>query len=261
MYMAVVLEADKLVKAFGGVVAVSGVSFRLEQGEIRGVIGPNGSGKTTLINLIAGFHEPDSGALLLNGSPIQTLRPEQRMHLGVMRTFQIPRLFGDMTVIENLLVPALASGMDGSGRKGSAGFSGALIDARRRADDALEFGRMTHVRDLPARYLSGGQKMLVQILRGLMAPKLDVFVMDEPFTGINPVLKETIIDAILKLNRERNTTFLIISHEMSTIRRMCKTISVMHNGSVLAEGPLEELAGNPQVTEAYLGATDVLARD
>ncbi len=253
--MAVVLEANQMVKAFGGVVAVNGVSFRLEQGEIRGVIGPNGSGKTTLINLIAGFHEPDSGTLLLNGKPIQALRPEQRMHLGVMRTFQIPRLFGDMTVTENLLVPALAPGVEG------VGFTGALAAARKRADDALEFGRMTHVRDLPARNLSGGQKMLVQILRGLMAPRLDVFVMDEPFTGINPVLKETIIDAILKLNRERGTTFLIISHEMSTIRRMCKTISVMHMGSVLAEGSLEQLAGNPEVMEAYLGAADVLARD
>jgi len=170
------------------------------------------------------------------------------MALGLMRTFQIPRLFGDMTVTENLLVPALA-----------AGPARLTAEARARAEDALAFGRLAHLRDLPARHLSGGQKMLVQILRGLMAPKLEVFVMDEPFTGINPVLKETILDAILKLNRERNTTFLLISHEMATIRRMCGIIDVMHNGAVLAEGTLEQIAGDPAVTEAYLGAKHVPA--
>jgi branched-chain amino acid transport system ATP-binding protein len=247
--MAATLEIDRLVKAFGGVVAVNRVSLRLEAGEIRGLIGPNGSGKTTLINLIAGFHAPDAGALRLNGQPIHTLRPEQRMELGLMRTFQIPRLFGDMTVLENLLVPALAGGA-----------AGLTPDTRKRAVEALQFGRLMHVQDLPARNLSGGQKMLVQILRGLMAPKLEVFVMDEPFTGINPVLKETILSAIEKLNRGRGTTFLIVSHEMSTIS-MCRIIDVMHNGSMLAEGTLAELAVNPQVTEAYLGAADVFARD
>jgi branched-chain amino acid transport system ATP-binding protein len=250
--MDALLEADHLVKHFGGVVAVNDVSLRLAAGEIRGVIGPNGSGKTTLVNLISGFYPVDRGTIRLQGRPIERLRPDQRLSRGLMRTFQVPKLFDDMTVVENLMVPALSDSQ--WGRRSGA-------ETRAEAERSLEFSRLTPVRNLLAKEISGGQKMLLQIMRGFMVPDLRLYVMDEPFTGINPALKDIIIEAIMSMNQERGIAFLLISHEMPTIRKMCRTIDVMHMGSVIAEGPLEEVANHPQVIEAYLGGQDVLADD
>jgi branched-chain amino acid transport system ATP-binding protein len=250
--MAMLLEAENLSKSFGGVVAVNGVSLRLSAGEIRGVIGPNGSGKTTLVNLISGFYPADRGTIRLEGVPIERLRPDQRLARGLMRTFQVPKLFDDMTVLENLMVPALSDSQ--WGRR-------SLAETRVEAKRSLEFSRLDSVRDQLAKEISGGQKMLLQIMRGFMVPDLRLYVMDEPFTGINPALKELIIEAILSMNRERGIAFLLISHEMPTIRKMCRTIDVMHMGSVIAEGSLEDVANHPQVIEAYLGGSDVLAEN
>jgi len=250
--MAALLEADGLVKHFGGVQAVDGVDIALDKGEIRGVIGPNGSGKTTLVNILSGFYPLDAGRIRLNGIAIQRLRPDQRLARGLMRTFQIPKLFDDMTVYENLLVPALSDSQAGKR---------SISEIEELAGQSLEFSNLAQVRDSLAKEISGGQKMLLQIMRGFMVTDLELYIMDEPFTGINPALKDIIIEAILKMNRERKTTFLIISHEMPTIRRMCSTINVMHMGSMIAEGPMEEVANNPEVIEAYLGGTDALAED
>ncbi|MEE8303677.1 MAG: ATP-binding cassette domain-containing protein, partial [Candidatus Tectomicrobia bacterium] len=172
--------------------------------------------------------------------------------LGLMRTFQVPKLFDDMTVYENLLVPALSDSQ--IGRR-----SRAEVDDL--AEQSLAFSKLTQVRDLLAKEISGGQKMLLQIMRGFMVVDLELYIMDEPFTGINPALKDIIIEAIVTMNQERGTTFLLISHEMPTIRRMCSRVNVMHMGSMIAEGPLEEVANNPEVIEAYLGGTDVFADD
>jgi ABC-type branched-subunit amino acid transport system ATPase component len=250
--MSVLLEAENLVKHFGGVVAVNGVTLRLEAGEIRGVIGPNGSGKTTLVNLLSGFYGLDSGRIRFNGTAIETLRPDQRLARGLMRTFQIPKLFDDMTVYENLLVPALSDSQ--IGRRSSREIHGL-------AEQALIFSKLSPVRQHLAKEISGGQKMLLQIMRGFMVADLRLYIMDEPFTGINPALKDIIIEAILTMNQEHGTTFLLISHEMPTIRRMCRTISVMHMGALIAEGPMAAVANNPAVIEAYLGGTNVFADD
>ena len=250
--MRVMLEAENLVKHFGGVMAVNGVSLRLEAGEIRGVIGPNGSGKTTLVNILSGFYALDNGTIRLHGTAIERLRPDQRLALGLMRTFQVPKLFDDMTVYENLLVPALSDSQ--IGRRSAA-------EVQELAEQSLQFSQLAQVRHLLAKEISGGQKMLLQIMRGFMVADLALYVMDEPFTGINPALKDIIIEAIVKMNREQGTTFLLISHEMPTIRRMCRLVNVMHMGAMIAEGPLEEVANNPEVIEAYLGGTDVFADD
>jgi ABC-type branched-subunit amino acid transport system ATPase component len=250
--MSLLLEAENLVKHFGGVVAVNGVTLRLEAGEIRGVIGPNGSGKTTLVNLLSGFYGLDSGRIRFNGTAIETLRPDQRLARGLMRTFQIPKLFDDMTVYENLLVPALSDSQ--IGRRSSR-------EVQDLAEQALVFSKLSPVRHHLAKEISGGQKMLLQIMRGFMVADLQLYIMDEPFTGINPALKDIIIEAILTMNQQHGTTFLLISHEMPTIRRMCRTISVMHMGALIAEGPMAEVANNPAVIEAYLGGTNVFADD
>jgi branched-chain amino acid transport system ATP-binding protein len=250
--MGIILEAEHLVKHFGGVMAVNGVALQLEKGEIRGVIGPNGSGKTTLVNILSGFYPLDAGTIRLHGTAIERLRPDQRLALGLMRTFQVPKLFDDMTVYENLLVPALSDSQ--VGRRSHA-------EVQDLAEQSLGFSKLSHVRDLLAKEISGGQKMLLQIMRGFMVADLELYIMDEPFTGINPALKDIIIEAIVTMNQERDTTFLLISHEMPTIRKMCSTVNVMHMGSMIAEGPLEEVANNPEVIEAYLGGTDVFADD
>ena len=247
-----ILSGTGLVKHFGGVKAVDGVDISLESGEIRGLIGPNGSGKTTLVNVLTGFYPLDAGTIVLDGQRIESLRPNQRLAMGLMRTFQVPKLFNDMTVLENLLVPALSD---------SQYHRRTRSEVMALAEESLEFASISHIRHLLAKQISGGQKMLLQIMRGFMVSDLSLYVMDEPFTGINPVLKDIIIDAILKMNRERGVTFLIVSHEMPTIRRMCPMINVMHNGEMIAEGSLEAVAGNPQVVEAYLGATDIHADD
>jgi branched-chain amino acid transport system ATP-binding protein len=250
--MSLLLEAENLVKHFGGVMAVNGVTLRLEAGEIRGVIGPNGSGKTTLVNLLSGLYGLDSGCIRFNGTAIETLRPDERLALGLMRTFQIPKLFDDMTVYENLLVPALSDSQ--TGRRSSR-------EIHHLAEQALRFSKLSPVRQHLAKEISGGQKMLLQIVRGFMVADLRLYIMDEPFTGINPALKDIIIEAICTMNQEHGTTFLLISHEMPTIRRMCRTISVMHMGALIAEGPMETVANNPEVIEAYLGGTNVFADD
>jgi branched-chain amino acid transport system ATP-binding protein len=250
--MTVLLEAENLVKRFGGVAAVDGVSLQVRQGEIRGLIGPNGSGKTTLVNLLAGFYPPDQGTIRLRGETIEALRPDQRLARGLMRTFQIPKLFGDMTVLDNLLVPALSDSQ--SGRR-------SMPEILALAEQSLAFCNLTHLRHQLAKEISGGQKMLLQIMRGFMVEELHLYIMDEPFTGINPALKDIIMEAILTMNAERGVTFLIISHEMPTIRKLCQTISVMHEGRLIAEGSLPQVANNPLVIEAYLGGSDVLAHD
>jgi branched-chain amino acid transport system ATP-binding protein len=241
------LEVKDLTKRFGGLVAVNGISLAVEAGEVRGLIGPNGSGKSTTMNLIGGLYRPTAGEMLLDGVPLNRLRPHQRASLGLVRTFQIPKSFGDMTVRENLLVPALATHRERS----PAAFRALEHEAERQ----LAFFKLDHVQHLAAKQLSGGQSMLLQIARGLMVEGLRLFLMDEPFAGINEVIKETIMDAILRMNREQGITFLIVSHEMPSVRRLCGRVSVMHEGRLVAEGTVEEVGNDPMVIEAYLGGS------
>jgi branched-chain amino acid transport system ATP-binding protein len=239
------LETRGLTKRFGGLVAVDELPLALTSGEVRGLIGPNGSGKTTTVNLLSGLYRADAGQVRLRGERIDRLRPHEITARGVARTFQIPKLFGDMTVLENVLVPALAALDRDPGRS-----SREFLDRARRL---LEFVTLDRLRHAPAKELSGGQSMLVQIARGLMVQPLHLFLMDEPFAGVHPAIKEIIMEAILRMNREEGVTFLIVSHEMATLRRLCARVSVMHEGRLIAEGSFQEVANHPLVLEAYLG--------
>ena len=241
-----VLETRGLTKRFGGLVAVDGLSMSVPRGQIRGLIGPNGSGKTTTVNVLSGIYRPDGGQIHLCGRRTDRLRPHQITACGVARTFQISKLFPHMTVLENVLLPALAALDRGSGRR--------LDEIRDRGRRLLDFVTLDGMRHDPARQLSGGQSMLVQIARALMVQPLHLVLMDEPFAGVHPTIRDIIIESILKMNRDDGVSLLIVSHEMAELRRLCHQVSVMDEGRLIAEGTLEEVANDPAVLEAYLGA-------
>ena len=239
------IETRGLTKRFGGLVAVNDLSIAVPPGQIRGLIGPNGSGKTTAVNVLSGLYRPDAGEIHLCGRRTDRLRPHEIAACGVARTFQISKLFGSMTVLENVLVPALAA-RDRGARRSSA----AVLD---RARGLLDFVTLDGMRHSLAKELSGGQSMLLQIARGLMVRPIHLFLMDEPFAGVHPTIKDTIMETILRMNREEGVTFLIVSHEMTTLRRLAPRVSVMHEGRLIAEGTFEEIASHAAVLEAYLG--------
>lgn len=240
-----ILETENLTKSFGGLTAVDSLSMAVEEEEIRGIIGPNGSGKTTLINLISGIYSATSGAIYLGGERIDRLRPHVRTSRGIIRTFQIPKVFRNMTVLENMLVPAMSDSQGNRYKRGK--------EVTREAEELLRFVQLEHMKDELAKTLSGGQIMLLQIARGFIVNPLRLYLMDEPFAGVNPQIKGVIMESIKKINQERGVTFIIVSHEMPAIRRLCGKVSVMHEGRSIAEGSLEEVAEIPAVIEAYIG--------
>ncbi|MGE5512696.1 MAG: ABC transporter ATP-binding protein [Bacteroidota bacterium] len=236
------LAASGLTKRYGGLVANDSVSLTLSPGEIRGIIGPNGAGKTTFVNLITGIERPDAGDVVLSGERLAGLSPDAIAQRGLVRSFQVARVFGNLTVYENLLVPYLASGR-----------TSGIADGLERAAELLRLSTLAPMSGALAKSLSGGQRMLLQACAGFMVPAISVYVLDEPFAGINPVVKDTLIDLIVHENREHGTAFLIVSHEMDVVRRLCPKVTVMIAGKAAAEGPLEEVAKREDVITAYLG--------
>jgi branched-chain amino acid transport system ATP-binding protein len=241
--MAALIETQDLVKRFGGLIATDRVNFAVAAGEVRGVIGPNGAGKTTLANLITGIYAPDAGDIRMNGRSLVGLEPHEIARRGLLRTFQVCRIFGNLTVRENLLLPYLAS----PDRRGDVAQGG------RRAEEFLALTTLGPLAERPAKTLSGGQRALLQVACGFMVPELHCYVLDEPFAGINPVIKDAIIDLILQANRVRGITFVIVSHEMAVIRRLCNKVTVMIDGRIVTEGTLDHVAAQEQVIAAYLG--------
>ena len=248
------IVVEDLVKTFGGFRAVDGASLTIEEGTITGLIGPNGAGKTTLFNVIAGVLKPTSGRVTMNGEDITGLPPHTLFHQGLLRTFQIAHEFSSMTVRENLMmVPGDQSGETlwnaWFGRHRIADEERAL---RAKADEVLEFLTIDHLKDEKAGNLSGGQKKLLELGRTMMVDARIVFL-DEVGAGVNRTLLNTIGDAIIRLNKERNYTFVVIEHDMDFIGRLCDPVICMAEGHVLAEGTLAEIKANEQVIEAYLG--------
>jgi branched-chain amino acid transport system ATP-binding protein len=248
-----VLSANSLVKRFGGVAAVDGVTIGVGQGEIVGLIGPNGAGKTTLFDLIAGEQKPTSGRVWLNGAAIEALPPHSRLAHGLGRTFQIPRPFPGMTLIENVMLGA--QGQSGE-RIWPNWFAPRLIAreeraCRDKAMDLLAFVRLERLAREPARVLSGGERKLLELARALMAePKL--LLLDEPAAGVNPGLLEVIVKRIVEINRG-GVAVLVIEHNMDVIVRLCARVYVMAAGKLLCEGRPEDVTRDPRVVEAYLG--------
>ena len=248
------IVVDNLVKQFGGFRAVDGASLTIQEGSITGLIGPNGAGKTTLFNVIAGVLKPTSGRVTMAGEDITGLPPHELFHKGLLRTFQIAHEFSSVTVRENLMmVPGNQSGehlwTTWFGRKRIADEERALMA---KADEVIEFLTIDHLKEEKAGNLSGGQKKLLELGRTMMVDAKIVFL-DEVGAGVNRTLLNTIGDAILRLNKERNYTFVVIEHDMDFIGRLCDPVICMAEGHVLAEGTLDEIKANEQVIEAYLG--------
>jgi len=238
----VLLNAEGLTKRYGGLVANNGVTLRLAGGEIRGLIGPNGAGKTTLVNVLTGIERPDQGRVWLGDVELTGLAAHQIAAHGLVRTFQVARIFENLSVTDNLLLPFLA-----------AGSPGGLAAGFKRVHELLALATLSALAQERAGTLSGGQRMLLQACAGFMVPSVSLYILDEPFAGINPVVKDTLIALIERENANHHRTFLIVSHEMEIVRRLCPIVSVMIEGSIAAEGTLEEVARRPEVIAAYLG--------
>ncbi len=232
---------------------MAGVSLTLAKGGITGLIGPNGAGKTTLFNILAGALAADRGQISFDSVDITALPPDRRFQLGLARTFQIARPFGEMTVLENLLLAP-------SGQSGERFWNGWLRPAAialeeraniARAREVLEFTTLAGQAGAPARTLSGGQQKLLELARILMtSPKL--ILLDEPAAGVNPELIELIMRRIEALNA-RGLTFLIIEHNMDVITRLCGRVLVMAEGRLIADGTPAQVKADALVGDAYLG--------
>ena len=247
------LKVELLIKEFGGLRAVDGASFEVKKGTITGLIGPNGAGKTTTFNAIAGEFPITSGKIIFDGEDISTLPSYETFRRGLVRTFQIPRPFSGMTVLENLM-------MVPKGQLGERFWNNWIRPAavlaeelkiRDEAVDVMEFLNLTRVAEERAGNLSGGQMKLLELGRALMAdPKM--IMLDEPGAGVNATLLGEIVEKIAELNR-RGLTFLIIEHNMDLIMNLCDPILVMASGQMLMQGNAHEVQNNAQVLEAFLG--------
>jgi len=244
------LEIKDLHKAFGGLKAVDGASFVVPEGSITGLIGPNGSGKTTLFNLVDNTIHADAGEIWLAGERIDKLSSWSRAHRGLGRTFQITRLFREMTVLENVVAAQRSFSW---GQLGRVAVSGPEAKA---ADELLEYVGMRAFRDQKARALSFGQQKLVELAQVLMLdPRL--ILLDEPAGGINPVLIDRMSEMIRELN-SYGKTFLIVEHNMPFVLGLCDPVHVLGRGRTMASGTPAEIQKDPAVVDAYLGDDFVL---
>ena len=248
------LTIQHLDKWFGGIHAVNNVSLTFETGKITGLIGPNGAGKTTLFNVIAGLHFPTSGRVFLGEEEITGLPPHQLFARGVLRTFQVAHEFSTLPVRDNLMmVPSQQTGE----RLLNVWLNSKKIkkeeeQLKEKANEVLSFLNLEMLADEPAGNLSGGQKKLLELGRCMMVDAKIVFL-DEVGAGVNRTLLNHLGDAIIRLNRERGYTFCMIEHDMEFIGKLCDSVVVMAEGSVLVEDSIKAIKENPDVIEAYLG--------
>ena len=251
--MKAILHLQQVTRTFGELKAVNNVSFSIEAGSITGLIGPNGAGKTTLFNTIAGVLQADSGTIQLVGQRIDNLRPEKIFRTGLARTFQIPRPFAEMSVLENMMLVPLAQ----SGERfwnnwlSPKKVAQEEYDLRVKAEEIIAFIGLERVALDPARTLSGGQLKLLELARVLMSePKL--ILLDEPAAGVNPVLLQVLLEKIKALHQQ-GYTFLIIEHNMDMVMSLCNPIIAMAQGVVIFQGDSQAAQQDSQLLAAYLG--------
>jgi branched-chain amino acid transport system ATP-binding protein len=233
-----IFEARNLVKHFGGLAAVNGVSFKVEKGQIFGLIGPNGSGKTTVFNLINNYYPLTSGDVFFNGKSIKGLKTHKICHLGIARTFQVVKPLARMTVLENVTASAFCR-------------VNTIKEAQKLALEAIEFCGLEHYKDQRAKGLPIGLRKRLEITRAL-ATQPELILLDETAAGLNPKELDQAINLIKEINR-RGITIIIVEHIMKVVMTISNRILAINHGQPIAEGSPEEVSRNPEVIKAYLG--------
>ncbi|AET34079.1 ABC transporter ATP-binding protein [Pyrobaculum ferrireducens] len=235
------LKVENVVKKFGGLRALDGVSFELGRGEFVAVVGPNGSGKTTLLNVINGVYKPDEGRVVFEGRDVTDMPPYKRARLGISRAFQVPRPFPELTVLENVVVGAIFNG--GYGKE----------EAVRVAEEALRFVKLYEKRHQLAGKLTFNELRLLELARALAGrPKL--LLLDEVMAGLTPTEIDEMAALLRRLSDERGISAIsMVEHRMRAVAQLADRVIVMHQGRIIAEGPPEKALSDPRVVEVYLG--------
>lgn len=244
-----VLSIRNISKSFGGIHAVRDVSFEVRKGEVLGLIGPNGSGKSTLFNCVLGQLRPDTGGVTVNGKEVAGKRACELSKLGVGRTFQQLSVFPEMTVLDNIIL----AGQEHKGSMFSRLFGAADAGLTEEADQMIAFFKLNHLRDELAGSLSYGQQKLVDAAMAFMANPALV-LLDEPAGGVNLTMLGHLKERLKAYNREHDTTFVVIEHNMEFVMSLCTRIVVLAEGAIIAEGTPEEIRANQTVIDAYLGS-------
>ena len=235
------LQIRRVSKRFGGLAALTDVSYSVEKGEILGLIGPNGAGKTTLFNVVNGFYPPTKGEILFKGKRISHLQPYQICKRGVGRTFQVVRPLQRMTVLDNVIASAFLRAKDKE-------------EAQRIGLDTLRFTGLVENQSLVSKGLPLGKRKKLEIARAL-ATQPEMLLLDESFAGLNPSEQNELIDIIKKVKAE-GITIMIIEHHMKVIMSLSDRVVVLNYGEKIAEGTPQEIGNNPLVIEAYLGEAE-----
>ena len=234
------LVVDGLSKRCGGVAAVNGVSFEVREGEILGLIGPNGSGKTTVLNMLSGFLPPDAGRITMGERDVTRMPPAKLAQAGILRMFQMTRVFTRTSAFDNLLTAGMARGLSEA-------------ESTRRAESLVEELTLGPVQHLDAGQLSGGQRKLLEFgMCFIEAPR--IAMLDEPFAAVHPVMRE-VMAKFIRARHAKGATFLLVSHDMPIVVDLCQRAVCMNAGRVIAVGGVHEVLRNHEVIEAYLGET------
>ncbi len=248
-----ILVVDNVTRSFGGLTAVNVAHLEIPRHRITALIGPNGAGKTTLFNLLTGFDEPDTGEWKFNGLSLGGVAAHKVARRGMVRTFQLTKALSRMTIIDNMRLGA-------RNQRGESVWRGIIRpiwasqeqDITQKAEDLLERFNLAHMRDELAGSLSGGQRKLLEMARALMVEP-EMVMLDEPMAGVNPALKQSLLQHI-KVLRDEGRTVLFVEHDMDMVREISDWIIVMAQGEVIAEGTFEDVGSNSKVVDAYLGS-------